>query len=419
MGNLRKLRRSVAQNKKKQLGARRMQAGTLKGVKIRKAKKVESPAAQKTKGKTSRFLAGVKKRPGLVAGAALVAAAAISTPWTVPLGKQLIEDLREKDPKQSLVAETKAGSDAEGRLDVYAADRWNIFIAIDALRDHEPPVITGVEDKVVSIGSTIRYKEGVTAFDNFDGEVKVSVDVSNVNETEEGIYTVFYSAVDEAGNASEVSAEFTFVTPDGNLYDLEYFPDEEGYDASELPILVEKVFSSICDDEMDQRTKAENIYAWIWDHIGYLGAAHDGEDMVMEAIAGLHRRGGNCFTFTSISKALLDRAGIESIIVQKIPMEWRSDHFWLLVNIDGEWYHFDSTPRAAGGYFCLWTDEQMLEYSEQHGDCFDFDLRDYPRTPGEIAERFLVKFYPDGVDEAAEEEVGVEEVDETEASDEE
>lgn len=390
------------------MGARRMQAGTLMEVKARRQKHAQDQETGKQV-KRGTFWQGLKKKPGLIVGAALAILAAASTPWTVPLAKQVIEDLREKDPKQIQVPEGKAGEATEELTTFYTSDRWNIFIAIDALRDHEPPVIEGVEDRYVSIGSTIRYKEGVTAMDNFDGEVKVSVDISGVNEKEEGTYPVIYSAVDEAGNASEVTAQFTFITPDGDLHSLEFNDGANGYDPEELPALVERIYGSICDDDMDQRTKAENIYAWIWDHIGYLGASFDGEDMTIEAIAGLYYRGGNCFTFTSISKALLDRAGIENMVVRKIPMEWRSDHFWLLVNIEGEWYHFDSTPRAAGGYFCLWTDEQMLEYSEQHGDCFDFDLRDYPRTPGEIAERFLVKFYPELTEETATQEETTEE----------
>ena len=41
----------------------------------------------------------------------------------------------------------------------------------------------------------------------------------------------------------------------------------------------------------------------------------------------------------------------------------------------------------------------MLEFSETHNDCFDFDLRLYPRTPGTISDKYLIRFYPEWFDE--------------------
>lgn len=336
----------------------------------------------------------IRKKKGLAAGLGILFLILLSLPWSVPAAKEWYEDQKEK-PIKVLSETSKVMSVEEAVEKTWKGGTYEaLFAYVDSFKDHEAPVISGVSDRVFAIGSTIKYKDGVSAEDNFDGEVRVNVNIDGVDETREGTYTVIYTAVDEAGNEATETAQFTFVVPTDDLHDILYDNGENGFDKAELPILVERVYSQICTDDMDERTRAEQIYFWIWNHVLYFGNAYDSEDLEMEAVAGFHRRGGDCHTFTAMSKALLDRAGIENMVVKKLEMEGEPPHFWLLVNIDGEWYHFDSTPRVEDAVFFLWTDEQMLEFAEQHYRCFYFDLTQYPRTPGEIAQRFLDMFYP-------------------------
>ena len=58
-----------------------------------------------------------------------------------------------------------------------------------------------------------------------------------------------------------------------------------------------------------------------------------------------------------------------------------NDHWWNLVYVDGEWLHFDTTPRRLGGDFCLLTTAQLLAYSNTHGNSHGFDPSQYPATP--------------------------------------
>ena len=141
--------------------------------------------------------------------------------------------------------------------------------------------------------------------------------------------------------------------------------------------MADQILSEIINDAMDQRQKAEAIYNWVRGNIRYSGASAT-RDWVQEAYQGLRLRRGDCFTYYSVSQLLLSRAGIAGIEVVR---STDNHHYWNLVNIDGSWYHFDATPRRAGGYFFLWTDDQMEQYSRQHGGCFTFDRRLYPATP--------------------------------------
>jgi hypothetical protein len=302
--------------------------------------------------------------------------------------------------------------------------------------DKVPPVISGVTDKTIIIGEPVLYKDGVSAVDDRDGSLGFTVDVSQVNPVAPGQYTVYYTAADTAGNICSVSAVYTFVEPEPepepepvqrpkikplNPYIPGFInpdkflnkpvtegPNERSHilkedkrpiavvlmedypieaQSDELAALCDEVLSEILTPEMTAYEKAHAIFYWIKGHIWYydLDEAEDWQGTAIETFS-THR--GNCFNYFSVSKALLNRAGFHTIDVQKIKLAWRSSHYWLLVYCEREdygwgWYHFDTTPRLNGQDYLLWTDKEMLTFSRQHGNCFDFDLSLYPRTPGE------------------------------------
>ncbi len=142
--------------------------------------------------------------------------------------------------------------------------------------------------------------------------------------------------------------------------------------------MADTILAGIVNDSMTDRQKAEAIYAWVRGNFTYSGHAAT-RDWVQEAYNGFRRRHGDCFIYYSVSAALLMRCGIPCIEMLRYT---DNGHYWNLVQLsDGNWYHFDATPRRAGGYFCLWTDAQMQNYSAKHGNCFAFDRSLYPRTP--------------------------------------
>ena len=177
------------------------------------------------------------------------------------------------------------------------------------------------------------------------------------------------AAFDETGAATrETSYRSPVVIP----------PEEEKSETHKIvDAMCDDILAGIINDAMTERQKLNAIYWWVRGHFSYGGHSAT-RDWVQEAYQGLRRHHGDCYTYFAVTQALLTRAGFPSIEVIRYT---DNDHYWNLTQCDGQWYHFDTTPRSWGGSFCLLTDAQMLAYSRAHGGCFAFDQSLYPPTP--------------------------------------
>lgn len=72
--------------------------------------------------------------------------------------------------------------------------------------DTEPPVLSGVVDLDVFIGDPVDYVSGVTAFDERDGALAVTIDDSEVDLTRAQSCYVYYSVTDSSGNTATAKA---------------------------------------------------------------------------------------------------------------------------------------------------------------------------------------------------------------------
>lgn len=187
--------------------------------------------------------------------------------------------------------------------------------------------------------------------------------VSNVTIPIDGIEYTF----DETGAALSRFKQPTVILPEEEKTEMMHTVDA----------LADQILAGIINDNMSESQKAAAIYSWIRGNLAY-GASGTIGDWPQAAYEGLRRRRGNCYTYYATSLALLSRAGIPSIEVIR---STDNDHWWNLVYVDGNWYHFDTTPRAAGGNFCLLTTAQLMNYSNGHRNSHVFDQSLYPPTP--------------------------------------
>jgi transglutaminase-like putative cysteine protease len=231
--------------------------------------------------------------------------------------------------------------------------------------DTEPPVITGAQDQIIFEGETISYRKGVTVTDNIDEEVELEIDNSKVKLQKAGTYGVVYTATDSSGNTT--SEEITVTVRQKS---------ENAVDEETLFALADDILSGIIDDSMSQRDKAWAIYEWVTSHISYTGNS-DKSDWITGAYTGFNNRIGDCFTYFSVAKALLTRAGIDNLDVTRVGGETK--HYWHLVDVGEGWYHFDTTPQKEYLQVFLLTDKEVADYTAKvHRNYYTFDESLYP-----------------------------------------
>ncbi len=205
--------------------------------------------------------------------------------------------------------------------------------------------------------NTYHFKDHVKAVDARDGKVPVSIDTSRIRWNKEGIYKVYYTAKDKAGNKTKAWAKVQVLKPGA----AEQFAD----------IILENKIQSGSDEK-----KLRKIYQYVQGNCSYTGTGGH-KDWRVEAANGIRNHSGDCFTYYSVAKLLITRAGIPHIMVRRYPERAGNNHWWNLVYVRGGWYHFDTTPRTRKGNFCLMTDEQLHMYST--GSTFRFQEELYPK----------------------------------------
>lgn len=239
-----------------------------------------------------------------------------------------------------------------------------VTVNVEIVDDTEAPVISGVEELTVAAGNGISYKRNITVTDNYDSEVELTVDNSKVNLNEEGDYPITYIARDKAGNEAS-AATVVHVT----------MPAAEQATEELINALADEQLAEITTADMGEYEKAEAIFNWVHGNIGY----QDGTpvtDWIQGAYHGLVEHSGDCFVYAMTSKALLTRAGITNMDIEKIPTS--THHYWNLIDIGDGWYHFDATRRRDGNCFFYCTDEEVMAYSTTHHGTHNYDPSRYP-----------------------------------------
>ena len=232
-------------------------------------------------------------------------------------------------------------------------------------RDMKPPVVT-VTDIDVKVGGTVSYKKAVSYYDDIDSkeEMQLSIERGGVNLKEVGSYEVTYTVTDCSGNSTSVVGKINV------LAESPKWEDEEAIHAK-----AQSVLDTILKDGMTDREKAKAIYKWAKNNIGYISHSEKGNYM-RGAYEGLFKKEGDCFVYAATAKELLTLAGIQNIDIVKSTKN--PSHYWNLVYIEDDWYHFDTTPRKDKSEFFLLTDAELEAYSSTHKNTHIFDRSLYP-----------------------------------------
>jgi len=251
----------------------------------------------------------------------------------------------------------------------------NTVLTLD--EDKIPPIISGVKNQSIFLGKVVSYRKGVSIEDNKDSNIELKIDSSNVNTKKIGTYEVFYSATDSSSNTTSAVSKIIVKEKPKDFIDRKYVDN-----------LADKILSRIIKEDMTDKEKLWEIFAWTKWHITYTGHS-DKSDWLTAAVQGIKKASGDCFNYYATEKALLEKAGFETISLERIETA-PTRHYWVLVKYMGSWYHFDTTQTFSEyPYDCfLKTDAQVEEYTEKvsglRKDYFTYDKSKYPKVATEI-----------------------------------
>jgi len=211
-----------------------------------------------------------------------------------------------------------------------------------------PPKIYGVREIHVGRYGTVAYRAGVSVTDSA-GEATLTVDSARVNTDVPGTYEVVYIATSASGQETRIT---THVVVSGATQEA-------------VTELTAPVLEQLLQEGMDDEQKARAVFDWIRKNISY-NASGERDGVLDGAYRGITTRQGDCYTFFSLAKVLFVQAGIETIGLVRVPA--RTEHFWLLLKINGDWYHVDPTPllHPAPNEGFMMTESQIAVYDPFH-----------------------------------------------------
>ena len=189
----------------------------------------------------------------------------------------------------------------------------------------------------VEKNSETDFLAGVTAKDDIDGSIPVTVDTSALDLSTAGTYYITYSAIDSSGNVGTYKRKVTVS------------PNEE-----DTAALIKEIAESLPDDP-------EAIRDYVHDNIAY-SSNWGGDDPVW---FGLTQHTGNCFVHANTLKSLLDYKGYETQLI------WvkNESHYWVILKLEEGWRHIDSTPSEQHEKIGIATD--AVRYKNLNGRNWD------------------------------------------------
>ncbi len=240
------------------------------------------------------------------------------------------------------------------------------------VEDTIAPVFKKVPALSAFVGEAIAYRKDLLVEDNCGGMLDIQVDSSAVDPNTPGEYTVRYTAIDAAGNASWASTTI-------HIYENQVTEEQ-------LNEKIDAVIATIITADMTKEEQLRAVYRYVYDHISYVPES-DKSDWVRAAYDGLFMAGaGDCYNYFAASIAFCRRLGIDYREIERTPGAAEGTHFWIMVNIGDDasprWYHFDCTHlRASYSHSgCLLTDVQVRAFSRFRSGFYAYDASAYPAS---------------------------------------
>ena len=195
--------------------------------------------------------------------------------------------------------------------------------------DVDPPSISGLRSMTVDKHSQPDFMKGVSAWDAKDGTCQVTVNTDGVNLSKAGTYYAVYSARDKSGNLKTAKRKIVV-----------------NHDYEDTLALVKSIAAKLPSDPEAIRDYVRNSISYSTDW--------GGEDPTWFGFQNHH---GNCYVHAMTLQALLTEKGYTT----KLIWVTNKTHYWLQIQLNGQWKHIDATPGNVHTRYSLMNDQQRLE----------------------------------------------------------
>ena len=150
-----------------------------------------------------------------------------------------------------------------------------------------------------------------------------------MDSSKAGFYYVTYYATDKSGNTASARRKVEVL-----------------HDAADTQALVNQIASTQSSDPEALRDYVRNTI--------YYSSSWGGDDPVWY---GFKEKNGNCYVHALCLNSLLRYHGYNTKLI------WTTcrTHYWLLIELNGEWKHIDPTPSRLHGRYSLMSDDQRYE----------------------------------------------------------
>ena len=144
--------------------------------------------------------------------------------------------------------------------------------------------------------------------------------------------------------------------------------------------LADEVLAKEVTPDMDEIEKIFAVFRWVRRNVPWVGARTE-RDPIGQTLRGLEGHGGDCYTHAITCKTLLDKLGVENIMMKRYPGP--GVHYWLMVKVGEFWYHLDPSPIYMDRLICfLCTDQDVATFSETvRPSYYAYEYGTYPYTP--------------------------------------
>ena len=258
-----------------------------------------------------------------------------------------------------------------------SGNKTEIFtVKMTQIYDNKPPEVVVSPLIICELGGPVEYSPYVTMEDNCTGELSLSVDEKELVLTEAGEYNVYITGIDAVGNKSEKQRVTVKVL--------------ETYDSDVLDELLDELVDDLDIEGKSRERICRDIYKLVRETLIYTGDSQKG-DVRLAAYCAIMGGGGDCYSYFSLTKLLLDRCGIENLEIKRAEGYTSDTHYWNYVNIgeggEDAWYHLDSTELMSDRYDhsgALLTEKQIDAYTRARKDFYRYDKADYPLSAEKI-----------------------------------